>query len=356
MSLGIIDTITLLLLRVVIFSMRLLPRKLLFALTGNVATLIGRASKRELALNKAQLHFAFPQGVPRIINSAEGIPLSAEEIESSIDKLSLQVFRHAGIAQGEAMIWDRILERETSNNDSSQFSTREKFKYLTAEGEDIVYDVIASNKPHLALSGHIGCFELAAAYLSACGMKMSVIGRRPNYAALDVLLQELRASYGVQSIWRDGRQSARDIINAVKDNRVIAALLDQDTNIKSAYAPFFGLPAASPSPPIELAIRYRLPVFTTFVVRKKPGYHHIITERIDYSPEDSNAAIIILTAYNNRLEALIREYPDQWMWWHRRWRRRPEIDYTQHPEQLRGYQQYLHWISDLAAESATHSK
>ena len=356
MPLGILDSLTLWFLRATIFVLRLLPRRVLFFLTGGIASLIGRLSAREIALNKAQLRFAFPQGDPRLLPKRDRQPLTENEIESSLDSLSRQVFRHAGVALAEALIWDRILERSPSSSDKTPYSTRERFKYLTAEGEDIVYNVINSNQAHLALSGHIGCFELAAAYLAACGMKMSVIGRQPNYAALDVLLKELRAGYGVESIWRDGTQSAREIISAVKNHRVIAALLDQDTNIKNGFAPFFGLPAASPLPPLEMAVRYRLPVITTFVVRIKPGYHHLITERIDYSPDDPNAAKAILESYNKRLERLISKYPDQWMWWHRRWRRRPELDYAKYPEKLPGYEQYLNWISVQAKEAATHSK
>ncbi len=73
-------------------------------------------------------------------------------------------------------------------------------------------------------------------------------------------------------------------------------------------------------------------------------HHHITTEQIDYLPGHPGAVQQMLDVYNSRLEALIRAYPEQWIWQHRRWRRRPEIDYKHQPQLLRSTSQYLDWL------------
>ena len=56
----------------------------------------------------------------------------------------------------------------------------------------------------------------------------------------------------------------------------------------------------------------------------------------------------IIEEYSKTLENLIIKYPDQWVWWHRRWRRRPEIDYKQYPELLPSSIEYVRWIQELS--------
>jgi hypothetical protein len=65
----------------------------------------------------------------------------------------------------------------------------------------------------------------------------------------------------------------------------------------------------------------------------------------------------ILKEYCRRIEAVIAEHPGQWLWWHRRWRRRPGIDYNANPDQLLGAKDYVTWlreqINDLKSSRET---
>ena len=57
----------------------------------------------------------------------------------------------------------------------------------------------------------------------------------------------------------------------------------------------------------------------------------------------------VLEVFSARLESLVRQYPEQWYWWHRRWRRRPGIDYQSTPELLRSTAEYITWLENDAA-------
>ena len=223
----------------------------------------------------------------------------------------------------------------------------EGFCHLSLVSDGFVEKLRETKSPAIALSGHIGCFELLAAYHQLAGLSVTVVGRNPNYASLDQLLADLRASYGVKTVWRSDPGGLGKIIRALKQGGVIAVLIDQDTNLDNGFSPFFGVEAASPITPIKLALKHQIPIFSSFIVRTGHLKHQVIAQELPYDSSDPDAVKNILGEYNRRLEALIRRYPEQWFWWHRRWRRRPGVDYKSNPELLPSTNQYLGWLHSL---------
>lgn len=159
-----------------------------------------------------------------------------------------------------------------------------------------------------------------------------------------MFIDRLRANYQAESLWRHGRVVASGVLRALKTGRSLAVLIDQDTALASAYAPFFDLHAASPRARIDLAIRQRLPIITSFIVREGKDRHHVLSEDVPYDASDPQAAEKVLAIFNRRLEDLILSHPEQWIWWHRRWRRRPNVDYEREPQKLLTRDQYIEWI------------
>jgi len=310
-----------------------------------IGALAGKFLKRERAICCAQLDFAYPKALPRTSLGKSQHRFSRHD---SIEQITTDVFRHVGESVAELFIINKLLQLEEGQ---SPFRGKPlgpqppRFKYFTSDGEDILYEFANRGQGAVGLSGHIGCFELLAAYHVRCGVPLSVLGRTPNYSSLDDWLKKLRSSYGIQTLWRNERESVKKLLTASKDGRLIAALIDQDVNLENGFSPFFGLKASNPITPIRLAIKFKLPIVSSFIVRTKPLHHHIITESIPYSGKGPDTVQAVLDIYSQRLEKLISEYPDQWIWWHRRWRRRPEIDYTAEPDKLRSTRDYLSWLS-----------
>ena len=265
-----------------------------------------------------------------------------------LPKLPQAVFSHLGESFGELMIMDRLLS--VSSDESSENASIPDFPHITPTNPGLIEVVRAQPCGVLALSAHLGCFELLAAYYIRCGIRISAVGRVPNYDWVNYLLRELRSSYGVQAIWRTRYNqaiSARRVVRALQEPGVVAVLLDQDTKLENAFAPFFGLEAASPIASVRIAVQNGLTVLTSFIVRESRLRHRVITDLIEYDQRDPNAVDFILRTYNSRLEALIRQYPEQWLWWHRRWRRRPGVDYRKHPKLVPGTDAYLAWLGGI---------
>ncbi len=71
--------------------------------------------------------------------------------------------------------------------------------------------------------------------------------------------------------------------------------------------------------------------------------YEICLRRIDWEHREDPVPYI-LSSYGTFLETYIKKDPTQWVWWHRRWRRRPDINYNENPELLRSTREYLEWL------------
>jgi KDO2-lipid IV(A) lauroyltransferase len=138
------------------------------------------------------------------------------------------------------------------------------------------------------------------------------------------------------------------ILKALRSGATISALIDQDTKLESAYAPFFGLDAASPSGLIKLAVRKNIPILSCFIVRSGPDNYQLHSKIIDYDSSSADSLNSIVCRYNQELERVISLYPEQWVWWHKRWRRRPGVDYNANPNELKNSVDYSGWIASIS--------
>jgi len=180
--------------------------------------------------------------------------------------------------------------------------------------------LLSRNKPIVALTAHTGNWDLLAAYIVSLGIPLTAAGRAARIRAFQEILAEIRSKYGVQTIWRAERGGGKALLRSLQNQRVVAALIDQDTQVASVFAPFFGVPVKTPSGLISLGKKIRALFVSAFMFRSARNRYRLYIEEIDGSlPVQTIAAV-----FNQRLEKLLRRYPDQWVWMHKRWRSSPD--------------------------------
>ena len=254
-------------------------------------------------------------------------------------------YQHIGETVCELPHFRYLLEKEEGGPEIYP-----SYKRVQAEGVEECRDVVCKGEGALFLSAHLGNFELLAAYHIASGNPLTILGREPNYKFLLEWVKKIRGDYGGNSLLRGAeeggskRQSAVATVKALKENHVIALLPDQDTALGSEFAPFFGLEAAFTVVPIRMAVKNRKRVFSSFIVRTDKLTHRAFTHEIHYDPDAEDAERGILAEFSARLERLVAEYPEQYLWFHIRWRRRPGIDYQANPGALRSSDEYIKWL------------
>jgi Kdo2-lipid IVA lauroyltransferase/acyltransferase len=199
-------------------------------------------------------------------------------------------------------------------------------EYVEVEGWEHLQAALAPGRGAVAITGHIGNWELLAACVAWKGVHVAAMARRIYAERLNELLVDFRARQGVETILREHPNSARKILKALKNNAVLAMLIDQDTHTPSVSVPFFSRLARTPAAAAALAVRRDLPALAVFIHRRPQGGHCItFSPPIDTERSgDSQADIRALTrGFSIALETQIRRNPAEWVWWHRRWRRPP---------------------------------
>lgn len=317
-----------------------LPEKAALTLGETIGRSLAPFLKRERRMASAQIQLALRS------SSAAGTALALHGAsEAGRKRIFNDVLAHVGASVAELSHFEKLLEQSGTDHSGSPTFTHFKVRHTT-----LAREYKAEPRGTVALSGHIGNFELLAAYTVRSGVPLTVIGRAPNYPALATFVDNLRQAYGVDVLWREGRATAVGLRRALLNDRVLAVLIDQDTALDNAFSEFFNVKAAHPVAPIQLAVKHKLRIITTFLVRTAPFEHEDVTQVVDYDPNDPDAVTSILRTYSARLEALVAEHPDQWLWWHRRWRRRPGVAYGKTGIEPRGSKDYEQWLLDGAAD------
>jgi Kdo2-lipid IVA lauroyltransferase/acyltransferase len=181
-------------------------------------------------------------------------------------------------------------------------------------------------KGALILTAHFGGFELLPAGHALHGFQIGLVHHTQRFLAGDDLVSFIRERAGVQIIRK--HTAAREMLRSLKRGEIIGIPLDQNAKRSEAiWVPFFGVMAATPSGFDRLAMMAGAPVVPVFIVRQPDGVSHVI-EIFEEIPQqrtgNRDADTLANTArYQKAIEEMVRKYPEQWLWTHKRYRTRP---------------------------------
>ena len=195
---------------------------------------------------------------------------------------------------------------------------------VTSEGLEHFDRAMKAGHGVLGITGHLGNFELLAAYISSLGYPVAVIGRELYEPRLNRLLIENREAVGMQNIATT--DSPKRIVRWLRDGGALGVLIDNDSSrIRGMFIPAFGRWSYTPIGQSILGLKVGA-TFLPMACLRVPGnrYHVIIRPPVDIRPSgDTETDVFHVTlACTRELEEIIRDYPDQWAWHHNRWRTR----------------------------------
>lgn len=195
-------------------------------------------------------------------------------------------------------------------------------------GWNEMQEALSLKRGLLLVSGHFGNWEIAAAAVAARGEPIAAIVRRQGNRLVDDRLQQLRRNLGIETIYQSDAPSR--VPRILRANGVVGIVGDQDARRTGIFVPFFGRPASTHRGPALFAMRLGAPVMSC-VARRLPGpdlMYEVVGEHVDVQRTGNlDADIQTLTAaVALRLETQVRSAPEQYFWFHRRWKTRPPGD------------------------------
>jgi KDO2-lipid IV(A) lauroyltransferase len=193
--------------------------------------------------------------------------------------------------------------------------------WIGYEGFEHFERAIAQGRGVLFATAHLGNWELSAFAHGLLTAPMSVVVRPLDNPVIDEIVERRRALSGNTLLSR--RDFARSILHALRRNEAVGILVDQNASVENgAFVPFFGRLACANLTFARLAARSGAPVIPGFAVWRSEERRYVLRF---YPPVEITGDAVEDTArIQASVEKAIREYPDQWLWIHRRWKTRPE--------------------------------
>jgi KDO2-lipid IV(A) lauroyltransferase len=184
----------------------------------------------------------------------------------------------------------------------------------------------AEGRGRIILGGHLGNWELQAFSYPAFFEPLSFLARRMDNPRIEQMIRDIRTRLGNKQI--DKENSASQILRVLRGGGTIGVLADVNSHPKEGvFVPFFGIPACTATGVAMLALRTNaviVPMFAMWDDQRGKYFivHDIIIEPV--SSGDRESDIRQTTAqFVAATERVIRAFPAQWIWIHRRWKARP---------------------------------
>ncbi len=177
-------------------------------------------------------------------------------------------------------------------------------------------EALAAGKGGILITGHFGNWERAAHAIAAAGYKLTVVARDANDSDLNQAVLRIREKQGVQVLSRG--QAARGILTRLKQNELVGILPDQNSG--DIFVPFFGKPCGTVTGPASIRVKTGAPLLPMFCRRLGlDSYEAKAYPSLEPVP-GFDPVEGFTRAINDSIEAAIRESPEQWLWFHDRWK------------------------------------
>jgi KDO2-lipid IV(A) lauroyltransferase len=217
------------------------------------------------------------------------------------------VFRSVGRLLGSFAQFPRITPQ----------NVRELIRY---DGLENFQDALKRGRGVLVATAHLGNWELSAFTHAWMTAPMNIVVRPLDNSRIDAMVEQRRSLSGNRIIQK--KDAARGILRALAANEAVGILIDQNTALdQGVFIDFFGLKASANSAFAKIAHRSGAAVVPGFALWSEEEQCYVL--RFYPAIEMSGDVIDDTQRIHSQLESVIREYPDQWLWIHRRWKTRP---------------------------------
>ena len=228
-----------------------------------------------------------------------------------IQKLSKRVFENLGVTLLEIC-------------QMTSFSREDILRKVRIRGKDNLLNAIKNPKGVILISAHIGNWEMAHQSIS-CYLQKSLVlvARELQSKAFDQWILKLRARFGNTIIYKEG--ALPDMTRTLRQGKVLGLLIDQETKRSEGVdVTFFDRTVSATPSAALLAIRCKSPVLPVFCIREADSRLTLVVDppltmkRTGGLRADLKTNTQIMTS---AIERAVRAYPEQWFWFHKRWKR-----------------------------------
>jgi Kdo2-lipid IVA lauroyltransferase/acyltransferase len=198
--------------------------------------------------------------------------------------------------------------------------------FIRYEGLENYLRAREKGKGVLVLTGHLGAWELSSFYHSLMGMPMGMVIRRLDNPLVDAFVNRIRCLRGNRVIHKD--DFARGLIASMRAGETVGILMDTNmTPPQGVFVPFFGVQACTASGMARIAEKTGAAVVPGFLLWEKSERRYVLRFgeelQVVHTGDAERDALTNTATFTAAIEGYVRQYPEQWLWLHRRWKTRP---------------------------------
>lgn len=296
---GIKYPLLILLIRILLFVIKILPKKTTFRSFAFLGLVTYKLMKKERNKTISNLKIAYGDS-----KTDEEIEQMAKEVWINLGKSAAEFARKFHAKNKEEFFRDVEIIGE------------ENFRNAYKKGTGVVCIVV-----------HMGSWECIPWAVTYLGFKTGTIGKPLGDKRLNRLLVNSRERKGFKVLPRG--TSYKAMLNFLKSNHALGVLIDQDTNVKGTFVDFYGKKAFTPVGAAMLALDADAEVIPVVYKKKEneDSYQFISGKAFElYRSGDRETDLQINTQnFHKWIEDMIKKDPTQWVWMHERWKTTPEL-------------------------------
>ncbi|MHC4957753.1 MAG: lysophospholipid acyltransferase family protein, partial [Planctomycetota bacterium] len=214
-------------------------------------------------------------------------------------------YRHFSAAIVDLMYYRRLYDRD-------RFA-----EHFTLAGDGFDHYFGRERTGVVLVTGHFGNWELMGAALRDLGVPLAIVAQPPESEHFGVWLDRHRRALGQAIIPKDNALPLA--MKALRAGSCVAFLMDQAAGRHGVPVPFFDRPVQTVLAPAALALKLDVPLYAGYSTRLGDGIRY----RLWAEHVERRGDAVSLTAHLNRLlEGYVRERPEQWWWFHKRFKLR----------------------------------
>lgn len=202
---------------------------------------------------------------------------------------------------------------------------REFGKHLSVENLMNLQNAKRRGKGVLILTAHMGNWELLPSISAKTHFNADIVYRPLDFVPMDRFTAKMRSRFGAQLIPK--ANATLKIFRSLRRRNGVAVLFDQSVNRRrGVFVDFFGRPASTNKGLALLALKSGAPVISAFAIRENDRFVIRVGPEIPMVKTGNPQADIRVNTqrFNQVIESVVRQYPEQWFWVHRRWKVRPQ--------------------------------
>ncbi len=198
--------------------------------------------------------------------------------------------------------------------------------YVYIRDKQLMTGYFLAWRPVVMVSGHLGNFELAVFITGILGIPTYAIARPLDNPLLNRWIHQFRESRGQFILPTHG--SAAEIQKVLDSGGMLSLLGDQHAGTKGCWVDFMGRPASCHKAVALFTLSGDAPMLVSYTVRRAGPLQMEVGCNAIADPADLDPGLRDVRSltqwYNRELETLIRQWPWQYWWMHRRWKEKPK--------------------------------